>query len=516
VGSCAAGEYCYPPDATCGGGWPDGYCSKKCSSDNPQSPGCPTGSVCTRIEQPTGRNSIYRCLKTCTSHQDCRMPGTGYVCQPTRMSDSCQPGHICEVAPATLPRGPWSANLVIPAPVASSLESEGNVSTDGQGHVAISSIGISNGASIELASVYSEQSQGFPNPAVYGYYPATEYTSDPVVGYDAEAAGAIKPLYLVWLNVETDSAGNPSTTHVLIGKSVNNGATIGPPNNMATAAATTLGQDISGNDGLDFIDKPWVAASNGHIYVTYAVFNGNGERMVYSDDAGVTWSAPRSIGSGGGFQNFGQVAIATQTGDIFVTYGTGPMAAARWLRSTNRTWFDTSVDIPGSDNLANPAGNAVARDGSHFWAVWDDVNASGDGSNIRTAVAANASAGSSLSFAQPVYVNDDRTCGDHIHGTVAVDPNGIGHVLWLDNRYSAGTVQGVVHYARSTDASGQSFTTPEVVSDTLFPFFTGRIPGLWLGDYIGIGIGGGKVYAAWADPRGGRATHFYLSSRSLQ
>ena len=51
------------------------------------------------------------------------------------------------------------------------------------------------------------------------------------------------------------------------------------------------------------------------------------------------------------------------------------------------------------------------------------------------AVAANASLTTGpLLFGDPVVVNDDSSCGDHIHATVAVDPAGIGHVLWIDNR----------------------------------------------------------------------------------
>src|SRR5262249_38795000 len=155
---------------------------------------------------------------------------------------------------------------------------------------------------------------------------------------------------------------------------------------------------------------------------------------------------------------------AAQTGDVYTTFlGGNGIVAARWLRSGNAQWFEPEVDIPGSGNVANPSGNAVARDASTFWAVWDDGTPTG--SNIKSSIAANANATGPLSFAQPVTVNDDTSCGDHIHGTVAVDASGIAHVLWLDNRYSGDIVQGVAHYAKSTSAAGTAFTTPVVVSD---------------------------------------------------
>src|SRR5262249_5249743 len=133
--------------------------------------------------------------------------------------------------------------------------------------------------------------------------------------------------------------------------------------------------------------------------------------------------------------------------------------------------------------------------------------------------ATNARGGSALAFgAAPVVVNEDAGCGLHVHSTVAVDDAGIGHVMWVDNRYAAGVLQGTVRYAESTSSDGTAFTPSVAVSDTLFPFNNTRVPGLWLGDYIGITTTANKVYAAWADPRGSSGpmrTHFYLASRPL-
>jgi hypothetical protein len=507
-GSCGAGERCVSPDG-CAGGWPGGYCSKKCGADNMADPGCPADSACIDIGNQT---RTYRCLRKCTTHQDCRLPGMGYACSPTKTATVCMVGYVCEQKPAMLPFGDFTRpNLMVPAPTPSLLESEGNVSLDGLGHVAIAQTGIYQGGDVMAAAVYTE-GQGFHTPVAYAEYPTTNYTSDPVVAYDAEAPGTTKPLYLVWLNIDVDASHNPSNSRVMIAKSLDNGATFHPPSMPSMAAAVTHGQDISGTDGNGFIDKPWVVASNNKIYVTYGAFNGTGEKMVYSEDGGAHWSTPRSISPGGGFQNFGQPAVATQTGDVFVTFTSGGITAARWRRSHSQMWFDPAVTIAGSDNVANPSGIAVSRDGTHLWAAWDD--GTDKGSNVKVAVARNAATSTTLTFSPAVTVNDDQSCGDHIHATVAVDSTGKGHVAWLDNRYSSGIVEGVVHYAVSNDTNGTSFTTPVVVSDTTFPFTTSRVPGLWLGDYIGIATAGSKVHVAWADPRGGTRTHFYYASRT--
>ena len=509
AGTCASGEYCELSTCRDGLSWPGGYCSKTCSATNQA---CPTGSTCVDIGS---QSAIYRCLKNCASHQDCRMPGAGYVCTPTRGGQSvCLGGQVCEVAPANLSslRGDWSANLQVPEPTISTFASEGMISTDGLGHFAISQIDLYQSAtngegSVMGVAVYDESGQSFHTPVAYGEYPATEYTSDPVVVYDAEVAGTPKPLYLVWINIDASM-----TLHTMVAKSTDGGITFGPPNGGSAAGVNTSGQDVGGADTV--FDKPWIAASNGKVYVTYSV--GANENMVVSEDAGVTWTTGRAVNTASGFHNFGQIAIAKNTGDVFVTFvDNNGISGARWLRSTGATWFEQEVAIPGSGNVANPSGIAVTADGSHLWTIWDDGTA--NGSNILSSVAANASGTAALSFAQPVTVNDDTTCGDHILSTITVDANGIAHAIWLTNRYSGGILQGVAEYAKSTTAAGTAFTTPVVVSDTLFPFNISRVPGLWLGDYIGITTTSNKVWATWADPRSGspNRTHFFIASRPL-
>ena len=510
AGTCQSGEYCELSTCRDGLSWPGGYCSKTCSATNPA---CPTGSTCIDIGS---QSAIYRCLKNCTTHQDCRMPGTGYVCTPTRAGQSvCLGGQICEAAPADLStlRGDWSANRQVPEPTISTFAAEGMISTDGLGHFAVSQIDLyqstmGNGeGSIMGVAIFDESGQSFHTPVAYGEYPATEYTSDPVVVYDAEVAGTPKPLYLVWINIDASM-----TLHTMVAKSTDGGNTFGPPNASTSPAVNTSGQDVGGADTV--FDKPWIAASNGKVYVTYSV--GSNENMVVSTDGGINWSVGRAVNTASGFHNFGQIAIAKQTGDVFVTFlDNNGISAARWLVSTGATWFEPEVAIPGSGNVVNPSGVAVTADGSHLWAVWDDGTA--NGSNIKSSVAANASATAALSFAQPVTVNADTTCGNHILSTVAVDGTGIAHVLWLTDRYSGGITEGVAQYAKSTSADGTAFTTPVVVSDMLFPFNISRVPGLWLGDYVGITTSANKVYATWADPRSGtpNRTHFFLASRPL-
>ena len=505
-GTCADGEICMLTSCRGGFEWPGGYCSKTCGL-------CPDGSVCVDV----GNHSTIRyCLQKCTTHADCRTQGQGIACVATVAGTVCMGGTVCEPAPAQLSRGDWSANLRVPAPTISTFESEGNVVSDGLGHIAMSETAIYFGstrtANVIGAAVYDETGASFHTPVSYGEYLRSSYTSDPVIAYDAEAPGSPKPLYLVWLDLDTDVNGNVSKIHAMVAKSTDGGVTFGPPDGSAVPMLNTAGQEIQGADMV--WDKPWIAASNGKVYVTYSVSGGTQENMIVSEDGGVTWSVGRAVHTHNGFHNFAQIAIARQTGDVFVTMSAAGMVAARWLRSMGESWFEPDVSIAGAAPI-NPAANAVTADGTHLWVVWDGL--SDAGSNVYAQVAQNARGGSELSFGQPVVVNDDTSCGKHIHSTVAVDGSGIGHIVWLDDRYSGDIIQGAARYAKSTTPDGTAFTTPVVVSDTLFPFNDTRVPSLWLGDYIGIVATADKVYAYWADPRIGTVprTHFFLASRPL-
>src|SRR5262249_11991666 len=159
---------------------------------------CPAGSACADI----GNHSpIYLCLQRCKSHADCRTAGQGLACTPTVAGSVCLGGFVCETAPPTLPRGDWSANPPVPAPTISNFESEGNVVTDGEGHIAVAETAIYFGqtrtANVAAAAVYDESGASFHTPVSYGEYTRTSYTSDPVVAYDSEFPGSPKPLYLV-------------------------------------------------------------------------------------------------------------------------------------------------------------------------------------------------------------------------------------------------------------------------------------------------------------------------------
>lgn len=183
--------------------------------------------------------------------------------------------------------------------------------------------------------------------------------------------------------------------------------------------------------------------------------------------------------------------------------------AQRWRAGAD--WFEPEVAVPGGTAAFQVPGNAVTPDGNHFWVVWEQATAGG--SNVMAAVTPGTTA--TLAFAPPVVVNDDSDCGVHTLPSITLDGAGRAHVVWIDDRFATDVLMGAVRYARSTDAAGTAFAEHSVVSDALFAFSEDRASTLWLGDYLGVAISGGSVFAVWADPRESRVAHFRLASRPL-
>jgi hypothetical protein len=85
-------------------------------------------------------------------------------------------------------------------------------------------------------------------------------------------------------------------------------------------------------------------------------------------------------------------------------------------------------------------------------------------------------------------------------------------VMWLDSYYTG----GVARYSMS-DPLGQTWTPPVVASDAPpWPFTVTRIPGLWLGDYVGIAVDADRVWIYYNGTQSGDRTHFFLTWRTLE
>jgi hypothetical protein len=519
-GTCGAGLICMAEGCPLGG--PGGFCVKDCTREP-----CPDGSICNLtnlfISEPSGSVQESLCIKGCQRHSECRAK---YVCTPEPAGTACEPGRICEQRPQEPAHGGFSPNQPVPMAAGAAYGAEGNLTLDDEGHVAIAEHGIDAPFDSIVAgvAVYTE-GRGF-DPAVAVGDDSSHYAGDPTVTYDLLAPGPTKPLYVAWLEVDArvPGVGLPSLVRVHVARSDDHGVTFGPTGGVP--GTSTRGTIVAETDA--FLDKPWIAAAAGHVYVSYQHFlsdpapNEPGVRveMVVSDDGGQTWSSPQAIAPDDPNDSiYGQLSIAPATGDLFAsTAGIQHISASRWSRRRGEAWFEPPVVVAqGMDNVTAPS-SAVSPDGSTVWVVWDQFRSGRNldlGSDIHAARAAAADGATPLVFEQPVTVNDDTACGRHILPTVAVDAQRRPHLFWIDDRYATNMVSGTVQYAMgSGQAQGLPFSAPVAVSDAPFPFTPERHNKLWLGDYFGVGISHETLYVVWSDPREG-SSHYFLSKKEL-
>ena len=497
-GSCADPSYnCITP--LCEIGFQGGYCSKKCGADNPMSPSCPAGAKCVAF---TPQNQItYRCLRTCNSNADCRPQG--YLCTPVSEGGSvCLPGLGCQQPPAS---GLESAsfqhpNLEVPSSGFGRYQAEGNIASDDRGHLAMTEIEFATGDAISIATYDGSSGQFGANPTSYRPMNADSVqVADPVVAFDRTPAGGGAPvLYAAWLEV-----GSSNASRVWVARSHDAGATWDPQ------------IPVQGSDGQPgrFLDKPWITAAGGRVWASWT--SDAGLRYALSSDGGATFSPPLTLALGQ--VGFAQLAAA-DSGDAYASWIAGDSQvpgslrawAARWDR-TGGTGFRAARALAGSEQVVyDPIASAASPDGTHYYVVWSS-GAKAMQTDVMAAVSEDANSG--FSFHAAVVVHDHTDCGIRLHPTVAVDTRGRGHVMWLDNYYYG----GVARYTSASDGSGQIWTPVEVASDAPpWPFTINRIPGLWLGDYVGIAVDAQKVWLYYNGTQLGARTHFFLTYRSLE
>ena len=150
--------------------------------------------------------------------------------------------------------------------------------------------------------------------------------------------------------VTSDSTGNfyyaclgfaTGFNNLIVQKSVNGGVTW---TNPATAGAAVL------DDGVDFHDKPWIAADQDpfgtspctdNLYLSWSEFTGAGPVLILfkrSTDGGVTWSPEITIN--GGFNQMSYPFVDPKNGDVYVIFleaglGVGGVFRIMIARSTD-------------------------------------------------------------------------------------------------------------------------------------------------------------------------------------
>jgi hypothetical protein len=283
-------------------------------------------------------------------------------------------------------------------------------------------------------------------------------------------------------------------------------------------------------------DKPWLASGplRGRpeveaFYAAWQVLRTQdavaGELVVQrSEDGGSTWSAPvtlASVETVAGARVAPQLAWLTVAPDgivhaLYAGVTPGGVSATLWghpdARIVHRTSQDNGATWSAPHSVAREEVDtvvyvqpALALLGSSIhvvyvsgrpWGAWDVLLASSRDGGVTW---------------RHRRVNDDpETCATHTLPTLAADPaRGLVHVLWLENRFG----DGAAVYAACPDDPALPCRPNEQVSDAPFTFNTSRDIRRWHGDYLGLAVDRGRVFAVWSDTRTGSPAVYLAQGR---
>jgi hypothetical protein len=281
-------------------------------------------------------------------------------------------------------------------------------------------------------------------------------------------------LYLVWSEFPISGS-----VRVLTSFSVDHGLTWSAPLLLSVAS-----------EGF-----PWPAhvavAPNGDVYVSYHAQPG----FIGSNPDGVSGRVYVLRSTNGGV-SFPQKTLAYAAGQADVTYnvqtspGTIP-GTNFWLQGSGQAWVLPDPHVPGSVYV-------VANDDP------DNAHGSGDDANVYIARSTNHGA----SWSAPLRVDHGPGTSFQVMPTAWMDDvTGCIAVLWYDNR--AGALNANFNYLLDvyytiSDDRGLTFGPDVKINDAFFNpelgapnRYNGPPPTKRIGEYIGVTMGDGNLYAVW-------------------
>lgn len=536
-GNCPRGQICIPSNLS-GGAWPGGYCTQLCNFGSR----CPADAVCESVQ------GFPACLKRCSGNDDCRSM-EGYICAPTatagtrvcRINDepvgAREDGSACftrgggaHPAPALARNVFQGANVnVSGARGDSDLEAEGNVAVNPMsGAIAVSYIALQGGFggtdSFMGVSRSTNGAMWTGDGAVRD--PEFNGTSDPVLAYSPDGV-----LHMTFIGLNR-TGGSVGAVRVRVTESTDDGRTwararqVDPPGYCAGGAGGVC-------------DKPWIVVGPSttegatSLYLAYLRASRTAVGLVAhrSDDNGMTWAAPVSLGNvSGTATSSNQPNLATiatgPRGEVAFAWVTvnnslvdGRVVSGRLGSTENRIYLRRSPD--GLRTM--PSAVVVSRNTDAVVYVQPQVAI--DGETIHVAYVAGstnaawdiilATSGDSGRTWRHRKVNDDpEACASHHWPQLVVDPvTHSAHLIWLENRFG----EGQVAYARCPNDPAMPCGANELVSDAMgaFRFTTSRQPNVWHGDYIGLTLSAdGNLWANWSDTRTGSPAMYVARGRA--
>jgi len=246
---------------------------------------------------------------------------------------------------------------------------------------------------------------------------------------------------------------------------------------------------------------------SGRLYVRYGSVGKI--YVVYSSDAGLSWSAPTRVDAGGSFtSNYPGEMTVGPDGSLWVGWvkNTSPEAIQTAVSSDGGVSFDPPQTVgpvslvPGSPTVdyrrtsrpsldVDASGGAFAGGLHLVFGNWE-----GNESDVKYSRRPPGPG----SWSPPVRLNDDPPGNgkDQDFPSLRIDPLGVVRVIWLDHRNDPGD-GSVEVYAMTSRDFGSSFEPSYPVSTDPFPVPTGS--GAFLGDHLGIAVWRHVFLAVWPD-----------------
>jgi hypothetical protein len=266
-----------------------------------------------------------------------------------------------------------------------------------------------------------------------------------------------------------------------------------------------------------YIDKGWLAAGIvPGVPDSTRVYHAFNYGCQYSTDMGDSWTYPTSLGSGVGF-----LPRVGPGGELYICYWDYYDGVMLRRSFNGGVSFQPPItiatrmdpwDIYDSDRFPGtfrvPSMNSLAVDpnsGTLYCTYFDTTGWSGGNRNVDAYLTISTDQGSTWSTPQ-VINGDSSPAGDQLWPWIEVDQQGRLHVLYLDTRH---TVQddNVLHgmfdayYALSVDG-GASFTEYRLTPASFDSYHAGGSY-QFLGDYLGLGVGGDYVYPCYPSTQNG-------------
>lgn len=285
--------------------------------------------------------------------------------------------------------------------------------------------------------------------------------------------------------------------------------------------------DASPADPDEFYDKPWLmTGSDGALILVTAARKGtypsNVDRLIAARSAdGQSWTytdivPPGPPGQVAGIPHACASPTGTRVWALHVDSTSPTWSAIRWSDDLGATWpaenRSTSFALPSEVNGLQSYDLRCVGEGDDVWVEYGVAKGPSSGTSIppldRITVAHSGDGGATWDLRTVVNPDGPKA----LRPEIARDATGALHVIAYTGA-EEGDAAGAVRWWRSTDG-GETFEDRGALHAPIL--FTGARDGSdWVGDYSGLVIDGGDLFATFVDNSSGKS-HILFTRRPLE